>query len=103
MQSLKIEQCMKPGPEGLRREVNPNWTIAIQRYRPCSPKLVPLLSYLAPLNYFMGFCPVVFVTSALLDANRQTKAVLIRDERETRPCFDDPRDFRTRFLKIHKR
>jgi hypothetical protein len=46
---------------------------------------------------------VVFVTSALLDANRQTKAVLIRDEREMRPCFDDARDFRTRFLKIHKR
>jgi hypothetical protein len=46
---------------------------------------------------------VVFVTSALLDANRQTKAVLIRDERETRPCFDDARDFRARFSKIHKR
>jgi hypothetical protein len=37
------------------------------------------------------------------DAKWQNTAVLIRDEREARPCFDDARDFRARFLKIHKR
>ena len=37
------------------------------------------------------------------DACRQTWAVLIRDERGARPCFDNAQDFRARSSKIHKR
>ncbi|MGA2566589.1 MAG: hypothetical protein ABSF41_07155 [Pseudolabrys sp.] len=37
------------------------------------------------------------------NTGRQRKAVLIRDERETRPCFDDAQDFQARISKIHKR
>jgi hypothetical protein len=51
----------------------------------------------------MDFRPVAFVTSALLDANRQKYAVLIRDERDARPFPDYARDFRARFSKVHKR
>ena len=63
----------------------------------------PAAVIIAPLELLSGLSPVIFVTSALLDANRQTKAVLIRNEREARPYFDDARDFRARFSKIHKR
>jgi hypothetical protein len=35
----------------------------------------------------------------LLAAGRQTKAILIRDEREARPCFEVARDFRALDLK----
>jgi hypothetical protein len=35
----------------------------------------------------------------VLAAGRQTKAVLIRDEREARPCFEVARDFRALDLK----
>ena len=63
----------------------------------------PAAVIIAPQNCFTDFRPVVIVTSALPDANRQTNAVLIRDEREMRPCFDDAQDFRARFSKIHKR
>jgi hypothetical protein len=40
---------------------------------------------------------------ATFEASRQTKAILIRDERDARPFPDDARDFRARFSKIHKR
>jgi len=36
------------------------------------------------------------------DTGRQRKAVLIRDERDMRPCFDNAQDFRARISKIHK-
>jgi hypothetical protein len=42
------------------------------------------------------------VSNDLLAAGRQTKAVLIRDEREARPCFEVARDFRALDLKKHK-
>jgi hypothetical protein len=35
----------------------------------------------------------------VLAADRQTKAVLIHDEREARPCFEVARDFRALDLK----
>jgi hypothetical protein len=35
----------------------------------------------------------------VLAADRQTKAILIRDEREARPCFEVARDFRALDLK----
>jgi hypothetical protein len=37
--------------------------------------------------------------TAICAASRQTKAVLIRDEREARPCFEVARDFRALDLK----
>jgi hypothetical protein len=40
---------------------------------------------------------------AAREAGRQTKAILIRDERVARPFSDYVRDFRARFSKIHKR
>jgi hypothetical protein len=39
------------------------------------------------------------VSNDLLAVGRQTKAVLIRDEREARPCFEVARDFRALDLK----
>ena len=62
----------------------------------------PAAVIIVPQNCFTDFRPVVFVTSALTDANRQSNAVLIRDERDARPFPDDARDFRARFSKIHK-
>jgi hypothetical protein len=37
--------------------------------------------------------------TTILAAGRQTKAILIRGEREARPCFEVARDFRTLELK----
>ena len=70
---------------------------------PLPTQTCPAAVIIAPQNCFTDFRPVAFVTSALPDANRQTNAVLIRDEREMNPCFDDAQDFRARFSKIHKR
>ena len=84
------------GRESILDGVHPMVPVLLTQTRPAAV-------IITPLELLSGFSSVVFVTSALLDANRQTKAVLIRDERETRPYFDDARDFRTRFSKIHKR
>jgi hypothetical protein len=43
------------------------------------------------------------VRTGVHEVIRQTKAILIRDEREPKPFFDNARDFRARISKIHKR
>jgi hypothetical protein len=61
----------------------------------------PAAVIIVPPNYLPGFHPVVcfIFRMIVLAASRQTKAVLIRDEREARPSFEVARDFRALVLK----
>jgi hypothetical protein len=61
----------------------------------------PATTMIVPPNCLPGLHPVVrfALRIVVLAAGGQTKAVLIRDEREAKPCFEVARDFRALELK----